>query len=82
MARTRLIDARPAEWRTFEGDLARRLAVAAEGAAMNGGLLSGRQILFLLYQDFARDSHQNDFQNLAQVRQGVATPRNFLGVFG
>jgi hypothetical protein len=70
-ARTRLIDARLAEalWRIIKGDLARRLAVAAEAAAMHGGLLSGRQILFLLYRDFARDSHQNDAQNYGHLEK-------------
>ena len=38
-------------------------------SAMHGGLLSGRQILFLLYRDFARDSHQNDAQNYGHLEK-------------
>ena len=70
-ARTRTIDARLAEalMRIIKGDLARRLAVQSEAAAMNGALLSGRQILFLLYRDFARDTHQSDAQNYGHLEK-------------
>ena len=70
-ARTRTIDARLAEalMRIIKGDLARRLAVQSEAAAMNGTLLSGRQILFLLYRDFARDTHQSDAQNYGHLEK-------------
>ena len=70
-ARTRTIDARLAEalMRIIKGDLARRLAVQSEAAAMQGTLLSGRQILYLLYRDFARDTHQSDAQNYGHLEK-------------
>ena len=70
-ARTRTIDARLAEalMRIIKGDLSRRLAVASEAAAMQGALLSGRQILFMLYRDFARDMHHSDAQNYGHLEK-------------
>ena len=40
---------------------ARRIAIEAKRAALNADLLSGRQTLWLIYREFARDDSQTDY---------------------
>ena len=47
--------------RIARGEPARRIAIEAERAALNADLLSGRQTLWLIYREFARDDSQTDY---------------------
>ena len=60
--RHRALDAKLADalQKIVRGDLARRLAVRSEALARNGLVLSGRQILWLVYREFSKDSHMTD----------------------
>ena len=60
--RLRTLDAKLAEalGRVVKGETSRRVAVAAEKAAMAGSLLTGRQILFMVYQEYRRDDSKTD----------------------
>ena len=60
--RHRALDAKLADalHKIVRGDLARRLAVRSEALARNGLVLSGRQILWLVYREFSKDSHMTD----------------------
>jgi len=73
--RHRALDAKLADalLKIVKGDLARRLAVMSERLAMNGRVLAGRQILFLIYKEFAKDSHQTDCQAYTHLEkmQGI-----------
>ena len=46
--------------RLAKGEPARRIALEAERAAMSADLLSGRQTLWLIYREFARDDTTTD----------------------
>ena len=60
--RLRTLDAKLAEalGRVVKGETARRVAIASEKAALEGSLLTGRQILFMVYQEFKRDESKTD----------------------
>ena len=69
--RHRALDAKLADalLKIVKGDLARRLAVMSERLAMSGQVLAGRQILFLIYKEFAKDSHQTDCQSYTHLEK-------------
>ena len=60
--RLRTLDAKLAEalGRVVKGETARRIAIASEKAALQGTLLTGRQVLYLVYQEFKRDETKTD----------------------
>jgi hypothetical protein len=60
--RLRTLDAKLAEalGRVIKGETARRVAIASERAALDGTLLTGRQILYMVYQDYRRDEAKTD----------------------
>ena len=63
--RHRALDAKLADalLKIVKGDLARRLAVMSETLARRGLVLGGRQILFLIYREFGKDTHITDVQS-------------------
>ena len=56
------MDAKLAEalGRVVKGETARRIAIASERAALQGTLFTGRQVLYLVYQEFKRDETKTD----------------------
>ena len=60
--RLRTLDAKLAEalGRVVKGETSRRVAIASEKAALEGSLLTGRQILFMVYQEYRRDDSKTD----------------------
>ena len=46
--------------RVVKGATSRRVAIASEKAALEGTLLTGRQILFMVYQEYRRDDSKTD----------------------
>ena len=56
--------------RLAKGEPARRIAIEAERAALDADLLSGRQTLWLIYREFAKDDSQTDhiaYSNLERM---------------
>ena len=71
--RHRTLDAKLAEALTkiLKGEPARKMALAAERAALSQDMLSGRQWLLLIYQEFRRTEANLDaaaYSNLENVR--------------
>ena len=60
--RHRTLDAKLAEALTkiLKGEPARKMALAAERAALSHDMLSGRQCLLLIYQEFRRTEAKSD----------------------
>ena len=60
--RPRTLDAKLAEalGRVVKGEASRRDAFASEKAALEGTLLTERQILFMVYQEYRRDDSKTD----------------------
>ena len=70
--RLRTMDAKLAEalGRVVKGEMSRRVAIDAEKAALAGSLLTGRQILFMVYQEYRRDDSKTDhvaYSNLEEL---------------
>ena len=73
--RHRTLDAKLAEALTKipKGEPARKMALAAERAALSHDMLSGRQCLLLIYQEFRRTEAKSDaaaYSNLENIRCG------------
>jgi hypothetical protein len=73
--RHRTLDAKLAEALTkiLKGEPARKVALAAERAALSREVLGGRQCLLLIYQEFKRTEARTDaaaYSNLEQIRCG------------
>jgi hypothetical protein len=57
--------------KVIRGEPARRIAIEAERAALQFTLLSGRQILFLIYAEFSKDDAKTDhiaYTNLERIQ--------------
>ena len=69
--RLRTLDAKLAEalGRVVKGETSRRVAIAAEKAALAGSLLTGRQILFMVYQEYRRDDSKTDHVAYANLEK-------------
>jgi len=83
--RLRALAAKLAEalMKVVRGEPARRIAVEAEKIAKDMELLSGRQLFYLVYQEFKRDEHKSDavaYSNLEviKIQNGEAGPDTFL----
>ena len=73
--RHRTLDAKLAEALTkiLKGEPARKMALAAERAALSQDMLSGRQCLLFIYQEFRRTKAKTDaaaYPNLENIRCG------------
>ena len=86
--RHRALDAKLADGllKVVKGDLSRRLAVMSESLAKRGLVLSGRQILLLIYKEFSKDAHQTDctsYTHLEKIQCGkdVRGLETFLAVW-
>ena len=73
--RHRALDAKLADalLKIVKGDLARRLAVMSETLARRGLVLGGRQILFLIYREFGKDTHITDVQSYSHLEKMQGT---------
>jgi len=73
--RHRALDAKLADalLKIVKGDLARRLAVMSETLARRGLVLGGRQILFLIYREFGKDTHVTDVQSYSHLEKMQGT---------
>ena len=69
--RHRALDAKLADalLKIVKGDLSRRLAVMSESLAKRGLVLAGRQILFLIYKEFGKDTHQTDCMSYSHLEK-------------
>ena len=69
--RLRTLDAKLAEalGRVVKGETSRRVAIAAEKAALAGSLRTGRQILFMVYQEYRRDDSKTDHVAYANLEK-------------
>ena len=52
-----------------KGDLARCLAVMGESLAKHGLVLAGRQLLFLICEEFGKDAHQTDCTSYSHLEK-------------
>ena len=85
--RNRALDLRLADalLKIVKGDPDRHLAVMSETLAQHGPMLRGRQILFLIYREFEKDTHITDVQSYSHLEKvqgmkGVKGQDLFLAV--
>ena len=64
------------------GETSRRVAIASERAALEGTLLTGRHILFMVYREYRRDDSKTDHVAHANLEKlGLVTVDTALEAF-